>query len=100
MMFTLLKLSLRKAWNDRSFTAMSVAGLTLATVSCTIILLYVSYERSYDDFRSKDIFRVTYHGFQGNVETGKSAQVVPALAPAMLQSIPEIKSAVRLVHTG
>ncbi|HMG89412.1 MAG TPA: ABC transporter permease [Chryseolinea sp.] len=100
MMFTYIKLSLRRAWNERSFSALSVAGLTLATVSCTIILLYVSYERSYDDFRSADILRVTYHAFDNNVETGKSAQIVPGLAPAMAAAIPEIKAAVRLVHTA
>ena len=79
---------------------MSIAGLTLATVSCTIILLYVSFERSYDDFRSNDVFRVSYHAFDNNVETGKSAQIAPALAPAVAQSIPEVKAAVRLAHTA
>jgi putative ABC transport system permease protein len=100
MMFTYLKLSLRKAWNERAFSALSVAGLTLATVSCSIILLYVNYERSYDDFRPTDILRVTYHAFDHNIETGRSAQIVPALAPAIANNIPEVKAAVRLVHTA
>jgi putative ABC transport system permease protein len=100
MIFTFIKLSLRRAWNDRSFSALSVAGLTLATVSCTIILSYVGYERSYDNFRPSDILRVTYHGFENNIETGKSAQIVPGLAPAMVQGIPEVKAAVRLAHTS
>jgi putative ABC transport system permease protein len=79
---------------------LSITGLSLATVSCTIILLYVRYERSFDDFRSADVYRVTYHGFENSVETGKSAQVIPALAPALKHDIPEIISAVRLAHTG
>lgn len=100
MIFTLLKLSLRKLWNEKSFSFLSIAGLSLAIVSATIILLYVSYERSYDDFRSNDIYRLTYHGFEHNVETGSSAQTVPALALALKNDIPEVTSAVRLVHTG
>jgi putative ABC transport system permease protein len=100
MIFTLLKLSLRKLWNEKSFSFLSIAGLSLAIVSATIILLYVSYERSYDNFRSPDIYRLTYHGFEHNVETGSSAQTVPALAPALKNDIPEVTSAVRLVHTG
>lgn len=99
MIFTFIKISLRRIWKELSFSALSIAGLSLATVSCTIILLYVGYERSFDNFRSTDVYRVTYHGFENNVETGKSAQVVPALAPAMKQDIPEVKSAVRLTHT-
>lgn len=100
MLLTFLKLSIRKIWKERSFTFLSVAGLSLAAVSSTIILLYVSYERSFDNFRPGNIYRVTYHGFEHGVETGKSAQVVPALAPALKQDIPEVKSAVRLAHTA
>ncbi len=100
MILTFLKLSLRKIWNELSFSILSIAGLSLATVSCTIILLYVGYERSFDNFRSGDVYRVTYHGFQNNIETGKSAQVVPALAPALQKDIPEVIAAVRLAHTG
>jgi putative ABC transport system permease protein len=60
----------------------------------------VQYERSYDNFRSADIYRVAYHGFEHNVEVGSSAQVVPALAVAIKHDIPEVKDAVRLAHTG
>jgi putative ABC transport system permease protein len=100
MVFTFIKLALRKIRNELTFSVLSITGLSLATVSCTIILLYVAYERSFDDFRSRDVYRVTYHGFQNNVETGKSAQIIPALAPALKHDIPEIQSAVRLAHTG
>jgi len=100
MILTFIKLSLRKIWNELSFSLLSITGLSLATVSCTIILLYAGYERSFDNFRSRDVYRVVYHGFQNSVETGKSAQVVPALAPALVGEIPEITSAVRLAHTG
>jgi putative ABC transport system permease protein len=100
MLFEFIKISLRKIRNELSFSILSVAGLSLATVSCTIILMYVSYEKSYDNFRSADVYRVTYRGFENGIETGKSAQIVPALAPAIMADIPEIESAVRLAHTG
>ena len=100
MVLTLLKLSLRKLWNEKSFSFLSIAGLSLAIVSATTILLYTFYERSFDNFRSRDIYRVIYHGFENNVETGSSAQINPALAPAIKNDIPEVLAAVRLVHTG
>lgn len=100
MLLTFIRLSLRRIWNERSFSLLTVTGLSLATVSCTIILLYVGYERSFDDFRSADVYRIAYHGFEHNVETGSSAQVVPALAPAIKQDIPEVRAAVRFAHTG
>src|SRR5688572_12770595 len=100
MMLNFIRLSFRKIWNERSFSLITVTGLSLATVSCTIILLYVRYERSFDDFRSADVYRIAYHGFDHNVETGGSAQVVPALALAIKQDIPEVKEAVRFAHTS
>jgi len=99
-MFNFIRLSLRKIRSERSFSLLTITGLSLAAVSCTIILLYVGYERSFDDFRSADVYRIAYHGFENNVETGSSAQTVPALAPAMKQDIPEVKDAVRFAHTG
>lgn len=87
-------------WNDRSFTLLSVTGLSLATVSCAIIWLYVTYERNFDNFRSRNVYRATYHGFENNVETGGSAQIAPALGPAIKNDIPEVKATVRLAHTA
>ncbi len=100
MIYNFITLSLRKILNEKSFTVLTVTSLCLATVSCTIILLYVRYERSFDDFRSTDVYRIAYHGFENNVETATSAQIVPALAPAIKQDIPEVKDAVRFAHTG
>lgn len=100
MIYTFIRLSFRKIWNDRSFAALSITGLSLATVACATIWLFVGYERSFDEFRSPDIYRVAYHGYENNVETGRSAQVVPALAPAIKNEIPEVKDAIRLAHTG
>ena len=85
---------------ERSFSLLSITGLSLATVSCAIIWLYISYERRFDDFRSPDLYRVTYHGFEDNVEVGNSAQTVPALAPAIKNDIAEVQATARLVHTS
>ena len=100
MIFTFIKLSFRKMWSDRSFTLLSITGLSLATIACATIWLFVAYERSFDNFRSTEVYRVAYHGYENNVETGRSAQVVPALALAIKSDIPEVKAAVRLAHTG
>jgi putative ABC transport system permease protein len=100
MFVNFIRLSLRKILHERSFSLLTITGLALATISCTIILSYVRYERSFDNFRSPEVYRIAYHGFENNVETGSSAQIVPALAPAIKQDIPEVKDAVRFAHTG
>lgn len=92
--------AIRKLWAERFFTLLSISGLCLATVSATIILLYVSYERSYDESVSDGVYRVVYHGYEKNVETGRSAQIIPALAVAMENDLPQIDAVVRFAHTG
>jgi putative ABC transport system permease protein len=90
----------RKIWRSKLFASLNVLGLSLGIVSFILIDLYVRYEKSFDDFRSPQVYRVAQYGYENNVEAGKSAQWVPALAPALKQDIPEIVDAARLAHTG
>ncbi len=90
----------RKIWRSKLFASLNVMGLSLGIVSFMLIDLYVRYERSFDDFRSPQVYRVAQYGYQNNVEVGKSAYWVPAMAPAFKQELPEIADAARLAHTG
>lgn len=75
-------------------------GLSLGIVSFIMIDLYVRHEKSFDDFLSPQVYRLAHHGYENNVEVGKSAQWVPALAPALKNDLPEIADAARLAHTA
>lgn len=90
----------RKIWRSKLFATLNILGLSLGIVSFILIDLYVRYEKSFDEFRSPQVYRIAYHGYENNVETGKSAQWVPAAAPALKRDLPEIEDAARLVHTG
>jgi putative ABC transport system permease protein len=90
----------RKIWRSKLFASLNVMGLSLGIVSFILIDLYVRYEKSFDDFRSPQVYRVAHYGYENNVEAGKSAQWVPALAPALKNDLPEIADAARLAHTG
>jgi putative ABC transport system permease protein len=90
----------RKIWRSKLFASLNVMGLSLGIVSFILIDLYVRYEKCFDEFRSPQVYRVAQYDFQNNVETGKSAQVVPAMAPAFKHDLPEIADAARLAHTG
>lgn len=100
MLRNLFVLAGRKMWRSKLFASLNVLGLSLGIVSFILINLYVRYEKSFDDFRSPQVYRVAQYGYENNAEAGKSAQWVPALAPALKQDIPEIVDAARLAHTG
>ena len=90
----------RKIWRSKLFASLNVMGLSLGIVSFILIDLYVRYEKSFDEFRSPQLYRVAQYGFQNNAEVGKSAQWVPALAPALKNDLPDVTDAARLAHTG
>jgi putative ABC transport system permease protein len=90
----------RKILRSKLFASLNILGLSLGIVSFILIDLYVRYEKSFDEFRSPQVYRIAQYGYENNVETGKSAQVVPAIAPALKQELPEIADAARLAHTG
>jgi putative ABC transport system permease protein len=90
----------RKIWRNKFFASLNVMGLSLGILSFILIGLYVRYEKTFDEFRSPQLYRVAQYGYENNEESGKSAQWVPAAAPALKQDLPEIADAARLAHTG
>ena len=90
----------RKIWRSKFFASLNVMGLSLGIVSFILIGLYVRYEKSFDNFRSPQVYRVAQYGYENNEESGKSAQWVPGAGPALKRDLPEIADAARLAHTG
>jgi putative ABC transport system permease protein len=81
--------------NKVNFT-FKLGGLTLAIFSLLIIVLYVSYQRSFDKFHQdyKNVYRVN----SNRDEDGKMASysmVPPAVGPAMKEVLPEVTSYTR-----
>ncbi len=73
-----------------------LGGLTLAIFSLLIIVLYVSYQRSFDKFHQdyKNVYRVN----STRNEDGKMASysmVPPAIGPSMKEALPEVISYTR-----
>src|SRR6478609_2211716 len=90
----------RKILRSKLFASLNVLGLSLGIVSFILIDLYVRYEKSFDEFRPSDVYRIAQYGYKNNAEVGKSAQWVPALAPAIKNDLPEIADVARIAHTG
>jgi len=59
------RISLRHLWKNKLFSIINILGLSLGLVSCTVILLYVNFELSFDQFHLKKerIARVITNNF-------------------------------------
>ena len=90
----------RNLLKNKGFSLINIVGLAIGMSACLLILQYVSFELSYDDFRKTNVYRIADYGYMQGELIGKRAQTSPALAPALQREIPEVVHAARLVHTA
>ena len=96
-----LKTALRNISANKLFTSLNVIGLAIGLCVCIILFAYVSYELSFDRTykNGANIYRV-------NLQTGdalgyKKFSTIPnAVAPALVQNIPQVQWATRLIKQG
>jgi putative ABC transport system permease protein len=66
MLRSYLKVAFRNLWKYKGFSAINIAGLTIGIAACLLILQYVSFKLSYDQFNKnvKTVYRVVNDRFQ------------------------------------
>ncbi len=92
-----IRYAIRYFWRNKLFTLINMGGLTIGLSCFMIIINYVQYELSYDDFHndSELLYRVNIVSKRtGN----KAAAIGPPMGPAMQAEFPEVESFVRLRH--
>jgi len=97
MMANYLKVAFRNLKKQKVYSLINITGMAVGLACCIFILLWVRDEWSYDRFheRAANIARVGLS--DDNVGAGKKIAVTPlAMAPALVQDVPEILSSVRM----
>ncbi|MEQ9438240.1 MAG: ABC transporter permease [Cyclobacteriaceae bacterium] len=100
MLRSYLKIAYRNLLKNKVFSLINIFGLAIGMAACLLILQYVSFELSYDDFRRPDIYRIVQLNYMNGEAVGQRAQNVPALGPALQNDVPEVVRAARIVHTA
>ena len=92
-----LKTAWRNLWKNKIYSTINIAGLAIGMAACIIILLFVFYERSFDSFHSKNIYRLNeVQKFEGMVAAQKVALSMYPMAPTLKQEFPEITNFSRI----
>lgn len=95
-----LKISFRHLWHSRLYSVINIIGLAVAITCMLLAVLYWKHERSFDNFHQNipNLFRITTtlveNKGSGIVKIGGTGQVQ---GPAFKQSVPEVKTYVRLM---
>jgi ABC-type antimicrobial peptide transport system permease subunit len=89
-----LKIGFRRMKLEKGFSIINIAGLALGIACSLLILRYVKYELSYENFHTHAnyIYRIVWEQVAG----GKHYGTTPSpLAPKLQKDVPEIKNIVR-----
>lgn len=100
MILSYLKITFRHLIRNKTYSGISIIGLTLGISCCLLIALYIFDELSYDQFHEKKerIFRVSETIDHNGVI--KAAGTSFPVGPTMLNDYPEIENYTRLQLMG
>ena len=101
MLRNYIKIAWRSLQKNRLQTSINLLGLTVGTVCCLSILIYVTAQFGYDkDFAdAKLIYRINT-SIAEHDDGALSAGVSPPIAFAMKEDFPEVAEACRVVYFG
>lgn len=99
MLSNYLTITLRNLVNNKVFSIINITGLAVGITCCTLLALYIQSEFSYEKhFEGADrIFRVTSILDTENGTTMHIPRTSPPVAMGILEEIPEVESATRVV---
>lgn len=86
------KIVWRNLWKNKTFSLITIVGLSLGMVACLLILQYVSFELSYDQFNKNvgDIYRVYNDRYQNGKLIQHTTRTYSAISKAMHDDYPEV----------
>ena len=97
MLRNYLKVILRILTRNKLYSFVSVSGLAVGFACCTLALLYVRHELSYDRYHADadSIYRVAVH-YKFQDREGRAPYSPAALASLLKQESPQVLAAARL----
>ncbi len=97
MLKNYFKIALRNLWKNKAFSAINIFGLAIGIAACIIIMLFVTYEKSFDGMHTGNIYRLDeVQKFEGMVEPQNVALSMYPMGPTLTADFPEIKNFTRV----
>ncbi len=77
---------------NKTITTVNILGLAMGMAAFVFLVLYISYERSYDTFHknSSNIYRIQYNYYEEGHKLRAMATSVPAIAPVLKENFSEV----------
>jgi putative ABC transport system permease protein len=93
-----LKIAYRNLLKNKVFSLINIFGLAIGMAACLLILQYVRFELSYEDFHKNadNIYRITVDLYNGPAFIDTDCETYGALGPALKGQMPEVQDFVRM----
>ncbi|MGN6397335.1 MAG: ABC transporter permease [Mucilaginibacter sp.] len=92
-----LKIAWRNIWKNKVFSAINIIGLSIGMAACIVIMLFVTYEKSFDNFHTKNIYKLDeVQKFPGMVASQKVGLSMFPMGPTLQADFPEVKDFTRI----
>ncbi|TSD66897.1 FtsX-like permease family protein [Inquilinus sp. KBS0705] len=90
------KIAWRNLWKNKVSSVINIVGLAVGMAACMVILLFVSYERSFDNFQPDNVWRLNeVQKFPGMVSSQKVGLSMFPMGPALKAEYPEVQDFTR-----
>ena len=92
----------RNLMKNKIFSFINIASLSIGMAACLLILQYVSFELSYDQFNKNadDIYRVVNDRYQNGKLIQHTTRTYSAISKAMHDDYPEVINYARVMNFG
>src|SRR3984885_6582559 len=102
MIYSYFKTAWRNLRKNRVFSFINIAGLSIGMAACLLILQYVNFEMSYDQFNKNvgDLYRVYNDRYQNGKLIQHGTITYSAIGKAMEDDYPEIINHARVEPFG
>jgi putative ABC transport system permease protein len=102
MFRTHLKIALRYFFRQKTYSIINILGLAVGIAATLLILSYVEFELSYDNFQKNggSLYRISVMTVKEGKVLGDGPQFTPPIGPAMVAEFPEVENFVRISNFG
>ena len=102
MLKSYLKVAFRNLWKYKGFSSINIAGLAIGLAACLLILQYVSFKLSYDQFNRnvKTVYRVVNDRYQQGKLIQHGTITYSGVGKAMNDDYEEVVQNTKMVPSG
>ncbi|MEE9362026.1 MAG: ABC transporter permease [Cellulophaga sp.] len=96
-----IKIAWRNLTKNKSYSSINIGGLAIGIAACLLILHYVNFELSYENFHDKKdrIYRVQQNRYNNGKMSTQWAAGAFAVGNTFKEHIPEIEDYVKVIET-